>query len=849
MGIQIEEISFGTWLRTQRRRLDYSRQALADELGFAEITLRRIENGSLKPSKDLTRLLLDKFDIPKEEQGAWILFARGVAGYPNHSDISTRTLSSLPVFLTKFIGRETEQEDVIGLLNRNRLVTLTGPGGVGKTRLVGTVGEQVQSDYSHGVWMVELAPLRDPALVPQAVCALLGLSIDSQTRYEQQLLNYLRTRDILLILDNCEHLLQACAELADALLKNCPRLKIIATSREPLQIMGEAIYHVPSLGIPEEQHSLKRYRESESIRLFEERARLAQSSFELTLENVAAVSQICRQLDGIPLAIELAAARVDILSVEQIASRLQESFDLLTGGNRTALPRQQTIRGSIDWSWNLLSEEERILLCRLSVFSGGWTLDAAEAVCHGGTIQPQQVAELMTQIAAKSLIVVHQDKSRERRYGLHEIIHQYAREKLDAAEREMIRSQHLQYYLDFSERAAAGITGPDHVEWVAHLHVEMDNVRLALDWAYTTDLDAGSHILSRLHENINLQEGLQWAKQFVESPLLEKSSLARARILQTQADYWWTIEKFTDAKVAAEESLELFRVHGDRIGEFGSLVALGGIYQFLEGMDRKSEVDHRALELARAIGDPLRQAVALSDLGWDRRNNEQALRYWDEAIALFRQEEDWRDLGFLLGIYGDTLLANGDAEAARPLLEEATELSWRTNNRRSLEFVLTARSRMALMSDNFKEAKSYLQEWIETADAMGNRMSYLWARARLGYVLLMEGALEDGAEILCQTAREFHADHNRGGLAFTLERLAHLFAVSSIPERAAQLIGWADKTRADIGDVRPKLDQVNVDSDLAVCVSQLGESQVKDAMQRGRTLTFDEVFALAVETG
>jgi tetratricopeptide (TPR) repeat protein len=413
----------------------------------------------------------------------------------------------------------------------------------------------------------------------------------------------------------------------------------------------------------------------------------------------------------------------------------------------------------------------------------------------------------------------------------------------------MIRAQHLSYYLGFSERAEAGITGPDQVEWVARLNLEMDNVRLALDWAYQTDLDAGSQILSRLHENIDLQEGLQWARQFIQNPELQKPSLARARVLQTQADYFWTIEQFEPARAAAEESLELFRAHGDRIGEFGSLIELGGIYQFLEGMSRKSEFDHQALELARAMGDPLRQAVALADLGWDRRNHEQALRYWDEAVALLRQAGDWRDLAFLLGIYGDTVLANGDAETARPLLEEAMELSLRSNNKRSLEFVLIAKSRLALMSGNFKEAKSYLQEWIETADEMGNRMGYLWGRARLGYALIAEGVLEDGAEILSQTAREFHADRNRAGLAFALERLAHLFATSSLPERAAQLIGWADKTREDIGDVRPKLDQMNVDSDLAVCVSQLGEAQVKAAIDRGRTLTFDEAFALSVETG
>lgn len=848
MGKQTDKISFGTWLRRQRRGRDLSRQALADQVGCAEITLRRIESGSLKPSRELARLLLEQFEIAKEELESWILFARGVSGIPKQSDDAapTSSRSNLPVFLTHFVGREKEQDEIIQLLNKNRLVTLTGPGGVGKTRLAGVIGEHVVDQYPDGIWMVELAPLNDPQLVPQAVAGLFGMAAQTKIPYTDLLVNFLRSKNILIILDNCEHLMQACAQLTESLLKGCPNVKMLATSREPLQIMGEAIYHVPSLAIPDEPQSLKKYKSSEAVHLFEERAQLALSSFSLTMENASTVIQICRRLDGIPLAIELAAARVDILSVEQIAERLHESFDLLTGGSRTVLPRQQTIRGSMDWSWDLLSEEERALLRRLSIFSGGWTLDAAEAICSGNGIEVQQVAGLMLQLAAKSLIVVNQGKTHERRYGLHEIIRQYAREKMDEAEEDVIRSQHLEYFLDFAEQAEPALYGPDQMTWVARLNAEMDNIRSAFDWAGKRDLEAGLYMIGRLYQNIDLREVLHWAAEFLGKPESHAHPRARARALQAQADCMWITQQFEAARIACEESLDLYQAYGDREGEFGCLITLGSVYQYMEGMDKKNEFQNQALALARSMEDLPRQASALNGLGWDRRDPQRANEYWDQAIALYRQIGDWRNLIFLLGVYGDTLLANGDVEAAHRLLDEAVALNDRINYRRGVEFVLVAKSREALLAGEYAQARTYLQEWLEVAENMGNRMGYLWGRARLGYVELLAGDLEEGSDILYETAREFHMDQNKVGLAFTLEKLAYLFTRSNLTVRAAQLIGWADKIRAETGDIRSKFEQANVDRELAACISHLGQEAVNEALNRGRTMTLDEAAALAL---
>ena len=393
-----QEISFGTWARNQRRSLDLTRQALANQVGCAEVTLRRIENDTLKPSKELALILLEKLGIPENDRQQWVQFARGLTGYPQQSiDFPpAKPLTNLPLQLSTFIGREKELMEIIQHIHKHRLVTLTGSGGVGKTRLAIKIGKQLLGDYSNGVWLLELAALNDPALLPQTIATTFGLVTNSNAPLVDVLINFLRNKNILLIFDNCEHLLDVCAQLADTLLRQCPALKILATSRQALGIMGEVSYRVPSLALPNSQELFKNIKTYESVQLFEERAQLAQSDFTLTKENASSVAEICSRLDGIPLAIELAAAQIVIFSTEQIAARLHESFDLLTNGNRTALPRQQTIRASIDWSWNLSSNAEQTLLRRFSVFSGGWNLESAEAICIGSGIEAHQVLELMT---------------------------------------------------------------------------------------------------------------------------------------------------------------------------------------------------------------------------------------------------------------------------------------------------------------------------------------------------------------------------------------------------------------------------------------------------------------------
>ncbi len=356
--------------------------------------------------------------------------------FPPLNSLSTAT-NNLPTQLTSFIGREKEIAEVGELLHAFRLVTLTGSGGTGKTRLSIEVGAQELEHFANGAWMVELATLTDPAQIIPALAQALGLQESPFRPLASLVTDYLRDKQLLLILDNCEHLIAACARLADDLLHHSPGLKILASSREALGIAGEMAYYTPSLA------------ETESTRLFVERARAANANISLTGSSASAIAQICSRLDGIPLAIELAAARTRLLSVDQIAARLDDRFKLLTGGSRTALPRQQTLRALIDWSYDMLSLEERALLRRLSVFAGGWTFEAAEYVCPN-----HDVLELLAQLVNKSLVVVDNAGGESTRYRLLETIRQYARDKLlDAGEAFEVRNIHAGYFLQIAETA------------------------------------------------------------------------------------------------------------------------------------------------------------------------------------------------------------------------------------------------------------------------------------------------------------------------------------------------------------------------------------------------------------
>ena len=515
--------SFGELLKLLRRRASLTQRDLSIAAGYSEAQISRLETNQRLPDlAALKALIIPALDIDDEPEvyARLLELASGVQGsvngksgvenhHPNNVDLQPdayveslidaglNPARNLPVQLTSFIGRQQEVSAVRKLLESGRLVTLHGSGGTGKTRLCLEVAAQVLNNYPDGVRLVELAPLADAQKIPQLIVSTFSLFDSSSRPAIDFLIDYLSEKRLLLILDNCEHLIDACARLVDRLLRECPLLSILATSREALAVPGEITYRVPSLSIPgpEPVLPLEIVSTFEAVRLFFDRAASILPGFALAPGNSPAVVQICRRLDGIPLAIELAAARLDMLSPEQIAARLDDRFLLLTGGSRTTLPRQQTLRASIDWSYSLLTETERLLLQRLSVFAGGWTLEAAEEVCGFVSLEVSKVLDTLGQLVKKSLVQVDNPVGAVVRYRMLETIRQYAREKLlDAGAYAEMRTCHLNYYVDLAERAEPELRGPDQVGWKDLLESEIDNLRSTLEWSRQEHLQKGLRI-------------------------------------------------------------------------------------------------------------------------------------------------------------------------------------------------------------------------------------------------------------------------------------------------------------------------------------------------------------------
>lgn len=601
--------------------------------------------------------------------------------------------NNLPRQVTSFIGREKEMADVKRLLGATALLTIVGTGGSGKTRLAQQVGADLLPEYTDGVWLAELAPLSDPALVPQTIAATLGVREEPGRTITQTLAEYLKSRRLLLLLDNAEHLLAACAPLAGALMRACPDLRLMVTSREGLGIAGETTYRIPSLSLPDPRidrtpESLSQY---EAVRLFIDRAAAVQPAFAVTNQNAPAVAQLCHRLDGIPLAIELAAARVRALSVEQIAARLDDRFRLLTGGSRTALPRQQTLRALIDWSYDLLSDSECVLLRRLSVFSGGWALEASEKVCAdapagvekpdalapAGMVEEWEVIDLLTGLVDKSL-VVYEEKGGAARYRLLETVRQYAADKLtESGEREAFRSRHRDYFLSVVQEARAKMEGPEAVATLDCLETEHDNLRAALDWAAQDASSEGGETgllmassLQRFWEVRGyLNEGRERLRVALSHPAtMHTANRARGDALSGAGNLARNQGDYAAAKALHEESLSVRRAIDDRTGMMASLNNLGNVATAQGDYAAASALLEEALALSRELGNPNVEAVILLNVGFARLRQdhyEEAWRLLEAARLLCETLGKTITLLHVYGVMGDAARKQGDRTNAR----------------------------------------------------------------------------------------------------------------------------------------------------------------------------------------
>ena len=607
--------------------------------------------------------------------------------------------NNLPEPLASFVGRARELDEVVQRLSQARLLTLYGSGGVGKTRLALRLAAGVLGEFPDGVWLAELAPLTDPALVAQAVAAAIGLKEEPGRPIAQTLAAHLKERQVLLVLDNCEHVLDACARLAQALLAACPRLKLLASSREALGIAGEQALRVPSLALPDAgvAPTPQAIAHCEAVQLFVERATLVRPDFRLGERNAAAVASICRRLDGIPLALELAAARVRSLAAEEIDHRLDQRFRLLTGGSRTALPRQQTLRSLIDWSYDLLREPERRVLQRLSVFAEGWTAAAAGPVCAGAGVDADDVADLLQSLCDKSLVLADERDGRTR-YQLLETVRQYARERLlEQGDGEAARDRHLGHFLHRAEQAAAALTGPEQARWLRELEDEHANLRAAFEWsvAAAAPAAAGLRLCGALQRfwlvHGHLTEGRASCARALDAGAAGPPTLARADALNAAGVLAYHQHDAAAAEAQHREALEIRRALGDRRGAAISLNNLGILARDRGDFAAARELQQQSLAIAREIGNANGAARSLGNLGMialDEHDFASARALFEESLAMMRELSD--DDGSAIGLHllGDVCRETGDLAAARACFADSLVILGRLGHKVRIAYSL-----------------------------------------------------------------------------------------------------------------------------------------------------------------
>jgi predicted ATPase/class 3 adenylate cyclase len=733
---------------------------------------------------------------------------------------------NLPTELTTFIGRRRELEEVERLIESNRLLTLLGPGGTGKSRLMLQAASDLVERFPDGVWLVELAPLTNPELVTEKTAGVLGVRGLPDRSLVDSLAVYLRRKEILLLLDNAEHLIQTSAELAEHLLMLCTQLKILVTSRAPLSIGGEVTFQVPSLSLPAENVMTEAELEaSEAVQLFLERSRAVRPDFELTTSNVPAVAEIVRQLDGIPLALELAAARSRVMSAEQIAARLDDRFRLLVGGRRTALPRQQTLLALIDWSWNLLEESEQVLLRRLSVFSGGWTLEDAQQVAGDAQLDEFAVIDNLEALVEKSLVATGSLPDGGDRFNLLESIRQYARERLvDADEDDALGDRHAAYFVGLIREAEAAHTQTETVAWIKRLVQEMDNFRAAFNWLQNHD------------------------------PMLFLAAAGKLMLLGGQG-YWsfsppqarrWlerAIEIGRTAEVPEEERPE----HQENLGRaLGALSSVGNVQgRHEEGAAAGAE----AVSILRPLGEsqPLAYALGIYAMNLNFLGRlDEVYEAGEEAMEIARGLGDGVSLSAALGALGLATLMSGDFEKAHEYLKEGKASIGELGISLLGINILVGEGHLHALMGDLEGAEAIYREADQRFQELGDPTQTIIIRSELAHTLRGQGKWEQALTLYRETILFFQDIGHEPAVAHQLECFAYIAIALEEPERAARLLGVAQAIRERTNNpINLPWQKADYDQAMKQLAEILGSADRDAAVGEGRSMTLDEAVVLA----
>ena len=727
------------------------------------------------------------------------------------------TPGQLPVRLTPLVGRESELDDIVQAFQRNRLITLIGPGGTGKTRLALAAARTAEASFPGGTCWVALAQIDDPAIAGQAVATQLGVPDTPGQDPVEATAKYVADHPVLVVLDNCEHLAEAAAGLAEYLLAACPGLVILATSREALGVEGELSWQVPPLSLPDGGPipTASALAGSNAVKLFEQRAQLVRPSFRITDQNAAAVLTICQRLDGLPLAIELAAARMRILSATQLAERMDDIFAVLVGGARSAPPRHQALRATLDWSYNLLDADERATFRRLATFFGGFTLHAAERIAAGGDIRPDAMLELLTRLADKSLLRVEHSHG-ESRYFLLATIRDYARERLtEAAESDQARHAHLQYFTELVEDATARIeqveAAPGRLEVeLDRLDAELPNLRRAFEFAQESGdpvaplriagpLDRYAYLRGRYHEVRQWMDAAVTSSPDGPAGLRAKALLGGGRLALLQCDYAPAVRRL-------EAALRLYRELGDPRGIAGSLQVLGSVAREQGRYARAVELHAESLAIAEAAGD--RWAVAsahgyLAFASWLQRDFGRAAEEASTALAKFRELGDVEGAAWSLISLGTVARYQGDVERASVLLTESLALS----------------------------------------EGIGFREGIAWSVEQLGLLAVLDG--NPVAISLLRRSLELHGElRDRWRMSSVLEDLAAITLAQGNTRQAARLLGAAEALRETIGTVIAPCERLQHNQTTMAVRTALGDEAFDIALRQGQLASMDELTAV-----
>ena len=658
---------------------------------------------------------------------------------------------NLPQPLTSFIGREAEIAQVRQWLSTTRLLTLSGAGGCGKTRLALQVAGTMLEHHPDGAWFVELAPLADPSLVAQAIAKALGVTEQSGQDLMETVAGWLASRKLLLVLDNAEHLLEACAQIVDVLLRRCPGLSFLVTSRERLGIDGELTYRVPSLSFPEARAGSTSWEvlSCEAARLFIDRARLQRPEFEVTEKDAAALASICRRLDGIALAIELAAPRMRVMSVQELSRRLDDRFGMLTGGSRTALPRHRTLRSLIDWSHELLGEAEQAVLRRASVFAGGWTLQAAESVCSGGSARRTEVLDLLASLTDKNLVLA-ETQGEETRFRLLETVRHYAQDRLrESGEDEPVRDRHVDFFLDMAGRLLDPMQSDSELQAkLLRLDREHDNVRAALAWCEASPARSvkGLGLAGELHWFWRIRghygEGRDWIARLLAIAPDAKREDAHASAFHAAGALAYLQGDYATAEGRHREALAIWRRLGHQRGIVRSLISLGTVANSRGELAVARGLYEDALSIARQIGDRRNISMGLHGLGMVAHaagDYAAAQALLEECVAVSRDIGAWR-AAVALSELGEVRHAQGELEAARSLLREALEGQRALGDRPGMAKSLVALATVAHDAGDIALAKSHLGEALDIVPT-GDALSHVrWLDAFAGLSLAFASA-------------------------------------------------------------------------------------------------------------